>query len=82
METWGSGGIAPAFLTSALDGGEWSASRLGRFTPGERTVGNHWVGDWVSSEAAWTLLSAYKSCPWPDSNPESLVQPIVRRYTD
>jgi hypothetical protein len=35
METyWGSGGIAPhAFLTSALDGGEWSASRPGRFTP-------------------------------------------------
>jgi hypothetical protein len=25
-----------AFLTSALDGGELSASRLGRFTPGER----------------------------------------------
>jgi hypothetical protein len=24
------------FLTSALAGGEWSASRPGRFTPGER----------------------------------------------
>jgi len=23
-----------AFLTSILDGGEWSVSRLGRFTPG------------------------------------------------
>jgi hypothetical protein len=32
----GSGGITPSFLTSVLDGGEWSASRLGRFTPGER----------------------------------------------
>jgi hypothetical protein len=25
------------FLTSALVGGEWSASRLGRLTPGEET---------------------------------------------
>jgi hypothetical protein len=30
---WGSGGIALPILTSALDGGEWSASRPGRFTP-------------------------------------------------
>jgi hypothetical protein len=28
------GGIA-SFLTSALDGGEWSTSFLGHFTPGE-----------------------------------------------
>jgi hypothetical protein len=27
------------FLTSALAGGEWSASRSGRYTPGERTPG-------------------------------------------
>jgi hypothetical protein len=33
---WGSGGIAPPFLTRALDGGEWSASRPCHFTPGER----------------------------------------------
>jgi hypothetical protein len=26
-DIWGSGGIAPPFLTSTLDGGEWSASR-------------------------------------------------------
>jgi hypothetical protein len=30
-----SGGIAPLFLTSALDGGEWSASRPCHFTPGK-----------------------------------------------
>jgi len=33
---WGSGGILHAFLTSALGGGEWSASHPGRFNPGER----------------------------------------------
>jgi hypothetical protein len=31
----GSGGIAPAFLTSELEGGEWLASRPGRITLGE-----------------------------------------------
>jgi len=36
---WGSGGIAHAFLTMALDVGEWSASRSGRFTPRERGPG-------------------------------------------
>jgi hypothetical protein len=35
MKTWGNGGIAPPFLTSALVGGEWSASRPSRFTPME-----------------------------------------------
>jgi hypothetical protein len=49
METWGSGGIAPPFLASALDGGEWSASLLGRFTPEERAPGAHWLGGWVDS---------------------------------
>jgi hypothetical protein len=37
------------FLTSALDGGEQSASSSGRFTPGERTPGNHWIGGWVGA---------------------------------
>jgi hypothetical protein len=39
------------FLTSALAGGEWSASRLYLFTPGERTPGNHWMGGWVGPRA-------------------------------
>jgi hypothetical protein len=32
------------FLTSALVGGEWSASRHSRFTPGKRASGTHWIG--------------------------------------
>jgi hypothetical protein len=35
------------FFTSSLVGGEWSASRLGRFTPGDRAPGTHWIGGWV-----------------------------------
>jgi hypothetical protein len=36
-DVWGTGGITPPF--SALDGGEWSASRPVRFTPGESSPG-------------------------------------------
>jgi hypothetical protein len=38
-------------LTSALPGGEWSASRPCRFIPGERTPGIHWIGGWVEPRA-------------------------------
>jgi hypothetical protein len=47
MKMYEGGGIAPP--TMALDGGEWSASRPGRFIPGEGAPGTHWVGDWVGS---------------------------------
>jgi hypothetical protein len=40
-----------AFLTLALDGGEWSASRPGRFTPRERAPGTHWIGGWVGPQS-------------------------------
>jgi hypothetical protein len=36
--------MAPRFLTLALDGGKWSASRPGRFT-----LGTHWMGAWPQS---------------------------------
>jgi hypothetical protein len=35
------------FLTSALLGGECSASCFGRITPGERAPGTHWKGGWM-----------------------------------
>jgi hypothetical protein len=38
-------------LTSALVGGEWSASRPCCFTPGERARSTHWIGDWVDRRA-------------------------------
>jgi hypothetical protein len=39
------------FLTSALVGGEWSASRPGRFTPRETAPGTHCIGGWVDPRA-------------------------------
>jgi hypothetical protein len=38
-------------LTTALDGGEWSASRHGRFTPREGAPGTHWIVGWVGTRA-------------------------------
>jgi hypothetical protein len=42
-----------SFLTSALDRGEWSASRPGRaFPPGNPPPpGTHWIGGWVGLTA-------------------------------
>jgi hypothetical protein len=42
----------PRFLTLALVGDEWSVSRPGCFTPGERAPGTHWIGGWVDLRAS------------------------------
>jgi hypothetical protein len=45
-DIWRSGVIAPPFLTSALDGDEWSNSCPGRFTRRGKIPGTHWIGGW------------------------------------
>jgi hypothetical protein len=68
-----------SFSTSALDGGEWSASRLGRaFAPG-----THWTGGWVGPRAGLDTEDTGKiPCPRRESNPDrSVVQSVVRHYT-
>jgi hypothetical protein len=45
------GDIVPPFLTSALDGGEWSASHLGCFSPGTHCVGG-WMGPRAGPDVA------------------------------
>jgi len=47
-----------AFLTSALDGDEWSASRHGSFTPG-----THWIGGWVAVAVAVAVAKRRISQP-------------------
>jgi hypothetical protein len=71
-------------LTSPLDGGEWSASRPGRFTPRERAPGAHWVGDCVGPWAGLDTVSRKKiPIPRRESNPEHpIVQLVASRYTD
>jgi hypothetical protein len=48
---WGVNVQIHIFLTSALAGGDWSASRPVRFTPRERAPGTHWIGGWVDPTA-------------------------------
>jgi len=59
-------------LTSALDGGEWSASRSGHFTPSERAPGTHWLGGWVGPRAGLNAVVRRKiPSPSRHSNPRS-----------
>jgi hypothetical protein len=61
------------FLTSALAGGEWSASSPYRFTPGERAHGAHWAG-----EPVLMTWRSKNSCPHRDSNSDlSVFQPVA-----
>ena len=39
-------------LPWALDGGLWSASRLGFLSPGETDTGARWIGSWVDPRAS------------------------------
>jgi hypothetical protein len=47
----GSGYIDPHFLDLGTSWGEWSVSCPGRFIPGERAPGAHFVGGWVNPRA-------------------------------
>jgi hypothetical protein len=75
---WESGGIAAAFLTSALDGDEWSASPPGRFTPRERARGTHWIGGWVGPRAVLDVVVKRKIPSLRrESNPRTpIIQPL------
>jgi hypothetical protein len=59
-----------AFLTSALDGGEWSASRPGRFTLRERAPGTHWTRGWMCPRTSlYTMAKRKIPTPCRESNP-------------
>jgi hypothetical protein len=66
----GSANIVPPFLTSTLDGGEWSASGLCRFTPGERA-------GWASKsvKTLWRRENSSNA-----GNGTRAVQPVARHY--
>jgi hypothetical protein len=75
---WESGGIAPRIHYFGTRRGEWSASRTGRFTPGERAPGTHWIGAILDAVVKRKIPS-----PRRESKPRTLiVQPISQRYTD
>jgi hypothetical protein len=70
----GSEDIAPLFLVSALDGGEWSALCPGRFIHSEIAPGSNWIGDLLWRETKnctagnWTRSVQPAARPsYPDS---------------
>jgi hypothetical protein len=71
-----------SFLTSALDGGEWSASRPGRALPPVKgTPGTHWTGGWVGPRAGLDAETRRKIlCLCKGWTP--VIQSIVSHYTD
>jgi hypothetical protein len=52
--------MAPPYMTSALERGEWSASRLCCFTHG-----THWIWGWVGSRAGLDAVEKRKTLPLP-----------------
>jgi hypothetical protein len=67
------------FLTSALVGGGWSASRRGRFIPGERTPGTHWIGGWVNPRAGLNDLEKRKFLTLSGLELRPLRRPVRRQ---
>jgi hypothetical protein len=68
------------FLTSALDGGEWSALRPGGFIPRERAPGTQWIGGWVGHRAVLYAVVKRIASTHRESNPRSpIVQPVAQR---
>jgi hypothetical protein len=79
----GNGCIDPYFLELGTSAGEWSTSRPGSFTPGERAPGIHWIGGWVGPRAGLDDVEKRKFFNLRDSNSDpSVVQPVASRYTD
>jgi hypothetical protein len=78
MKTYGGVDVQiRVILTSALVGGEWSASGHGHFTPG-----THWIGAWVGPRTGLGDAKRRESCLYRDSNWDSwAVQSVTSGYT-
>jgi hypothetical protein len=64
----GSEGIAPLFLTSALN----EVSHRGRFKPGKRAPGTQWIGSWFGPKASPNIVEDRSLAP--DWNRTPVVQ--------
>jgi hypothetical protein len=69
-----------AFLTSALEGGEWSASRTDRFTRRKGTPDTRWIGSWVGPIAGLEVVEKRKIPRTETRTP--ILKPVAIRYAD
>jgi hypothetical protein len=66
MKTYGGVDVlVHIFLTSALVGGDCSASRLSSFNTEERGPGTHWIGGWVGPRTGLDDVERTKILPLP-----------------
>jgi hypothetical protein len=73
----GRGSTAP----TALHGWVVSVTSRPRFTPGETTLGTHWIGGWVGLRDGWTQRLEEKSFP-SIGNRTPVDQSVVINYID
>jgi hypothetical protein len=66
-----------SFLTSALGGGEWSVSRIGRFSSRERAPGTNWIGGWVGPKE---IVVVCVNVDWGKQRKPSKQQSCKRRF--
>jgi hypothetical protein len=78
----GSVDISPKFLTSALDGKEWSVSRPGHFIPGERAPCAHWMGGRTGPRAGLDAVELRDKFLASAGNRSPTIQPVAHRYTN
>jgi hypothetical protein len=62
------------YITSVLDGGEWSASRPGHFTREERALVAHWIEGWVGSRAGLNGVEKNRKIYLPGIEPPSSIR--------
>jgi hypothetical protein len=83
MKTYGGVTVQiQVFLTSALVGGEWSASRPGRFTPGKIAQCTHWIGGWMGLRAGLDDVQKILDLIGTRNFDPSAVQPVTSHYID
>jgi hypothetical protein len=78
MKAYGGRPIAPSFMTSALDIGEWSASRTGRFTTGEDS--RYPLDGRLGGPQNRSGCYGEEKNIAPAGNSTPTVQPVARRY--
>jgi hypothetical protein len=71
------------WVSEALIGGEWSASRPGSFTPEERSPGTHWIGGSVDPRGGLDDVAKTKILNLSGLELRSLgLQPVACRFID